>query len=295
MSPRDQDPIPPGRFAQVNIVEALSKAQHLPAEALDLAVAAPARVAGPILAVVERAASGETLSERDANLLFWGIHVLGQARDTRLCAPLLRLLAGPADTVSELVGDVAVTTLPRIVCSTFDGDGAALEAVLLDPDGDEFIRYGLFGAWAFMVAEGRIGSAHARDLLVRFDAERPARAGNAAWTGWEQAIALLGLADLAPLVDRARQDARLLDDVSDPAWFAATLADAQGRPGDRARFDDLMLGELADVVAELDEALSGEEEAEPVEPVRNPLRHVGRNDPCPCDSGKKYKACCLVA
>jgi SEC-C motif-containing protein len=29
------------------------------------------------------------------------------------------------------------------------------------------------------------------------------------------------------------------------------------------------------------------------EPVRNPLRELGRNDPCPCGSGKKYKKCCL--
>ena len=30
----------------------------------------------------------------------------------------------------------------------------------------------------------------------------------------------------------------------------------------------------------------------PQEPVRNPLKEVGRNDPCPCGSGKKYKKCC---
>nr|WP_287260507.1 SEC-C metal-binding domain-containing protein [Mesorhizobium sp.] len=29
-------------------------------------------------------------------------------------------------------------------------------------------------------------------------------------------------------------------------------------------------------------------------PVTNPLRHVGRNDPCPCGSGKKAKKCCLA-
>ncbi|WP_428484137.1 SEC-C metal-binding domain-containing protein [Rhodopila sp.] len=29
------------------------------------------------------------------------------------------------------------------------------------------------------------------------------------------------------------------------------------------------------------------------EPVRNPYRGVGRNDPCPCGSGKKFKNCCL--
>ncbi len=29
------------------------------------------------------------------------------------------------------------------------------------------------------------------------------------------------------------------------------------------------------------------------EPAVNPVRDVGRNDPCPCGSGKKYKKCCL--
>ena len=29
------------------------------------------------------------------------------------------------------------------------------------------------------------------------------------------------------------------------------------------------------------------------EPYRNPFRGVGRNDPCPCGSGKKFKSCCL--
>lgn len=34
---------------------------------------------------------------------------------------------------------------------------------------------------------------------------------------------------------------------------------------------------------------------EPEAPSLNPMRHVGRNDPCPCGSGKKYKKCCLRA
>lgn len=29
------------------------------------------------------------------------------------------------------------------------------------------------------------------------------------------------------------------------------------------------------------------------EPIRNRDKRVGRNDPCPCGSGKKYKACCM--
>lgn len=44
---------------------------------------------------------------------------------------------------------------------------------------------------------------------------------------------------------------------------------------------------------ELDEMhlVSGEAEAEPQKPVQREGEKVGRNDPCPCGSGKKYKKC----
>ncbi|MBQ7516328.1 MAG: SEC-C domain-containing protein, partial [Schwartzia sp.] len=36
------------------------------------------------------------------------------------------------------------------------------------------------------------------------------------------------------------------------------------------------------------------EEAESKPAAKKPVRaeHIGRNDPCPCGSGKKYKNCC---
>ncbi|HPF28128.1 MAG TPA: UPF0149 family protein [Steroidobacteraceae bacterium] len=36
-----------------------------------------------------------------------------------------------------------------------------------------------------------------------------------------------------------------------------------------------------------------ERRARPTSPVRRAAPRVGRNDPCPCGSGKKYKHCCL--
>ncbi len=37
---------------------------------------------------------------------------------------------------------------------------------------------------------------------------------------------------------------------------------------------------------------SGRGESKP-EPIRNRIERVGRNDPCPCGSGKKFKQCCM--
>ncbi len=42
-------------------------------------------------------------------------------------------------------------------------------------------------------------------------------------------------------------------------------------------------------------SLPGEDEESlppPVETIRSEEKTVGRNDPCPCGSGKKYKKCC---
>ena len=80
------------------------------------------------------------------------------------------------------------------------------------------------------------------------------------------------------------------------------------RPTTSSRFTQANLGYIEDVLISLDWTRGSEgdifeedgEEAPwtdfayPNEPVRNPWRHVGRNDPCPCGSGKKAKKCCLA-
>ena len=52
--------------------------------------------------------------------------------------------------------------------------------------------------------------------------------------------------------------------------------------------DASMVNASSDVVSEVNSEVSAEQKARP---VRSGPR-VGRNDPCPCGSGKKYKKCC---
>ncbi len=65
-------------------------------------------------------------------------------------------------------------------------------------------------------------------------------------------------------------------------------------------FSDV-IGDLSQWYGFSDEYLQKEKEVEyakrqPIQvtnTITNPYRIVGRNDPCPCGSGKKYKKCCL--
>lgn len=270
------------------LVEALSAAEYLPAAELRKAVAAPDSIADEVLRVLAGPVDRAEVSEADANLLFYGLHVLAAARDTRAFAPLVRLLHQDGDTLDALLGDAVTITLARILVSVFDGDAAPLHTLLLDSTLDDLVRNEAFAALTFLTQTGRVDRQATHDLLVRFDDKRVAVEGDIGWVGWEETIALLGLRDLAPRSAAARKDGRLTDEFSDAPWFRTTLRQAEAKPDDLARFDPRRYGTIDDPVADL--AWTAEDAGQP---VRNPFKDVGRNDPCPCGSGKKFKKCCL--
>ncbi|MCA9200026.1 MAG: SEC-C domain-containing protein [Planctomycetales bacterium] len=50
----------------------------------------------------------------------------------------------------------------------------------------------------------------------------------------------------------------------------------------------------SEIASEQQQAIdNSQSKEEAVETIRNRGERVGRNDPCPCGSGKKYKNCCL--
>ncbi|GJE76820.1 DUF1186 domain-containing protein [Methylorubrum suomiense] len=274
-----------------DLVAVLTEEDHLPTEALRRAVADPEAIAEPVLALLARAEDdADAIEDEEANLLFWGLHALAASRDTRIFPPLMRLLRQDGEAVEGLLGDAITATLPKVIASTYDGDLTALVRLGLDSSGDAFVRGSVLTALSFLTRQGRIPLEEARTLLMRFDEARADIEGGSVWSAWEEAIAYLGLTDLAPRVEAARRDGRITDEFSDLAWFRKALRQASAEPPDLSLFDTRQYGYLDDPV----EALDWTSETYG-QPVKNPFKDVGRNDPCPCGSGKKYKKCCLSA
>jgi len=48
----------------------------------------------------------------------------------------------------------------------------------------------------------------------------------------------------------------------------------------------------SDIAEQQQTAIDGTNTKQKIEPIRNRQEKVGRNQPCPCGSGKKYKQCC---
>ena len=270
------------------LIADLAAAEHRPTAALREALTHPGALADATLPLLEAAADGRELTPEETNLLFWGLHVMAHARDTRALAPLLRLLRQDEESLDAVLGDALTATLAKVLASLFDGDTAPFFRLILDSTVDDFVRMALLSACTFLTLEGRIDRGAMHDLLVRFDDAQAAVEEAPVWSGWEETVAHLGFRDLAPRVAAARADGRITDEISDADWFKEALRKAETKPNDRDRLGPYQYGYLDDPIETLDWTVEGAGE-----PQRNPLKDVGRNDPCPCGSGKKFKKCCL--
>jgi hypothetical protein len=232
------------------------------------------------------------------------------------------LLRRPDDETAWLLTDAVVENLSGIVIGVFDGDVDALLAAIDDQTLDDLVRQVLFDAANFLTWEGRIPRDRMRAFLEYFDAERRALDQDLAWIGWVDTISYLGLRDLEPLVVAAFAEGRVPDYVMKLSDFQKDLKLAESDPTGAAPFEKAGIGYIEDVLGALEkidvyqddlESLEAfdphasrfdldrfheddwSDAYEPQAPVVNPMRHVGRNDPCPCGSGKKAKHCCLAA
>ena len=288
-------------------LHALATKRDLPTLALAMCTIRIEESAPALRAAVARAADGHILTGDEEMLVFRGLHVLGAARDSASCKLLLRLLSLPNDEIEYLLGDAITETLGKIAVGLFDGDADALFEAITDRDRDEFVREALLGAATFLAWEGRIERERMTKFLERFYEQRLADEEDYAWIDWIQAIGLLGLRTLAPLVESAWREGLIPEKVMEHEDFERDLAEAERAPGDIERLKDANLGYIDDIAEALswvayDEGSAHEQAGEPfwagsapTVPTINPWRHVGRNDPCPCGSGKKAKKCCLVS
>lgn len=290
------------------------KGEHCPSLEIAIGTLFGHEIASDILEVLVRAAI-EDIDAPSMHLLYRGVHILGGRRFTTAYRPLIAFLSGPGRRIKAVLGDAITETLSRILAGVFDDDPEPLLGLVSDLDVDEFVRDAAMGAFTFLVFDGRIERSFAEDYLRRFERESAAPADDMIWHAWMTAVALLGFEQLTDRVRAAFADGRIPQWVAEERHYDELLDAALARPDDEQRFSDEHLGYIEDVLAELepwerspvdtdddftDDELDAEAAAtfgplsvERRTPVRNPFAGVGRNDPCPCGSGKKFKRCCL--
>jgi hypothetical protein len=292
------------------ILHELTYAEGLPREALEAASAQRAEILPLFLNEIETYLALEPAARAKPTPLFFIFHLLGEWREKAAYRPLARLLRLPGHEIDAIFGDGITSTSHRVMAAVFDGDPEPLCEIFLDPHAEQFIRSRMCEALAMVTLRGELDGAMVSRILRDAFMEMQPQAQNFVWFGWQSAIAMLGLSDLKSLVrkafDRGFIDRYALEfaHFEDLRRGLERLGDGEPRhPDDHeyTLFGDT-IDELSgwycfsDQYSEDQERYRRQAEANHVrsEPHENPFRAIGRNDPCPCGSEKKFKRCCLT-
>jgi hypothetical protein len=214
----------------------------------------------------------------------------------------------PDDKIDAAIGWSVTETSHRVMAAVCDGDAQPIYDIILDEAADEYVRSRMCETLAMLVLRGKLNRDEVASFLRDCWINLHPRDGCFVWHGWLCAVAALGLSELRGLVKEAFDRG-----IIDPTWllyrdFEDDLEQAIENPTEpwADRRDEYTL--FGNTIDELSRWYGFSEKHEedrerarstppplfpPDEPHINPLRGVGRNDPCPCGSGKKYKKCCL--
>ena len=283
----------------------------LPVEAIRWALEHWEEAFPDFLTVLEEYPIGVEADTGTSLAAFFIVHLCGDMAEKRVFPVLCRLFRDPI-TSNDLLGDSTTETLHGILIRTFAGDLAPLLAVVEARDADEFVRNAALTAMAYLTRTGSIPDLTTRFHLAHLGASLLPRSDNFVWVGLATAIATLGYGDLWPWVDAAFEEGLINDYARSELEFKDLLRLSMEDPSGMAGFRDYGIEPHTDTITVLSRwsqasttgNTAGKSPPAGRAPVRltgnpnqriNPHRQVGRNDPCPCGSGKKYKKCCLLA
>lgn len=248
----------------------------------------------------------------DYALLINAFLLLGDLRDKGSFPTIVRFISTPESVCDNALGDLITEELPEILARTYDGDFTLLAGLIENRDAYEYCRLSAVDALACLFWDGvlpreRVAS-YLGDLLgLAVSQEDMDMCGVVA-----NAVADLRFEELSEPVQRAFREGLIHPGDIDEMIFLKIMRSSY--PSHRHIAPDEPLWSFQMDAYWLtqqyltDQSRGSRSRLEESESQKNhPLREIGsqsmpflapqkigRNDPCPCGSGKKYKKCCIA-
>lgn len=291
------------------IMREFSRNDIFPKDAMAAATVQRDVMAPVFVALLERISQQRSGSMSDADLmaLIPAIYLLAQWRETRAYRPLLRLLRRSTRTLDLTLGDAVTESAFRMVAGTFDDDLNPLFEAIMDLCADDFARGAMMCALVVIAQLHPTLRPEIESFISSFLTRQP-KAPEDLLISWADVVADLGLEDMTETVRSVFDKGLIPKDYCDFSHFISDLEAtraAGGVPASRRYRQGLIEDAVEDLShwycysdAYFEKQKTLKENPDPrVIPMANFIRNLaptaGRNDPCPCGSGKKFKKCCL--
>ena len=294
-----------------------------PESAVRAAVARREELAPRLLRILEETCErAEELAEDDDYIAhIYAMFLLAQFRDTRAYPLIIRFAHLPGNLPHDLTGDLITEQFCKILASVCGGDIGPIQSLIEDPSAEEYVRSAGLRALNVLVQVGtlrreEVVAYHQRlfsgslerevsyvwDSLVCCaidlhpgevlgDIRQACREGlvepfSISLEEVEQAARRSVEAVMAEL---GEHDGGLVEDtVDEMEWWACFHPESDDEwDQDEDRDDDEDWDSLPP-----EPYVHEDWEPLPPETYVRPEPKIGRNEPCPCGSGKKYKKCC---
>ena len=296
--------------------------QPYPEKALDEILADREKYLPQIRQILQRVVEDPDfyVDEEDYNGHMFAVYLLSQWRDTDSFQLILDAFSG--DSIENIWGDV-MHEVGKFIVSTFSGDVRTVVDFIKNPDFNSFVRMNAFGGLVNIYYQEQLERQQLIEIAreIFSDCSRP-----------EETILLSGLVceccrfyspELDQDIGRLFEE-KLIDDM----WvdYESYKECNENRDRETEEKDDSFCKPVCDIHQELkkwdmfssptgaasqntnsarnngadnyyDDDYSDKDNAASLSQKQAPAEKypgTGRNDNCPCGSGKKYKKCCLA-
>ena len=253
----------------------------------------------------------------EGNAHFFALFLLAEFQAKEALPAIIEAVSLPGDLPFDLFGDAITTTLARVLVSLADDGPDLLDSLIRNRKLDEYVRWEAAQGYPYLVRDGHMERKEAverlrgilRDAIDDEDVEItgplvsvleslfPAEAYDEIAEAYRRELVetfLIGLKDVESALERGEEGMReALDQleptlIEDTAEELRTWAAFREEPPSRPKLlppkSPRLPGSISPFASPT--AMQSPADDAPDEP------RVGRNAPCPCGSGKKYKKCC---
>ncbi len=276
-------------------------------DALESADAHRDALTRPLLDALERGVDDPLHeSEQDSSTFSYALYLLAKWREPRAYPFVVRWLSLPEELPFEIGGDIVTQDGPRILAAVCDGNLDPIKALVLNRQADQYGRSAGVTALAYLAAWIEVPRAPVIDFFLWLAREGLEREPGAVWDSLAADCADIEALEVFPELRRAYDEGLIDSRFVDRSELDRVEAGPRGEWLQDTRERHPPIDDVASAIAWWDRDADDFEEEDDVvdglddgpdeyvdfpEPYRAPPK-VGRNEPCPCGSGKKYKKCC---
>ena len=212
----------------------------------------------------------------DGELHIFGLFLLAEFREKRAFPILINILNKlDEEDLDAMLGDILTEELDSIIASTFNGDLVSLYNIIENTNKDEYLRSAALDSLAILYNQKNIKKeaflSYLKELLPKIENEH-----NLVVDEFVVLVCDLRLHELVPAVEKLFKEKKV-----DKTFIS--LEDFKEFLNEPAIEKYEYINDVVESMSWWDCFNDG--------PFIKETK-IGRNEPCPCGSGKKYKKCC---